>query len=169
MQRRSLLYASFAIASVGLFIACDGEPGTNLPTRPSAAPFAAMQLIGPDSVAAGQTAQFSVSLRQSDGTTKTATAMPNLRWRSSNTSVLSVSNSGLVTVGPSVKGEAVITADITPQGAIRATRELVVQPTGTYRVVGSVPEADAPSAPVAGARVELVPGYTFTLTASNGL
>jgi hypothetical protein len=110
-----------------------------------------------------------VSIRQSDGTTKSATSMQNLRWRSSNTSLMGVSNSGLVTVSPSARGEAVITADIAPQGVIRATRELVVQPEGTYRVVGSVREAEAPSVPVIGARVEVVPGSLFTLTDANGL
>ena len=169
MQRRSVLFGSFAIAAVGLFIACDGEPGTTLPTKPSAPAFAAMQLIGPNSVAAGQTAQFSVSIRQSDGTTKTATSMPNLRWRTSNPSVMGVSNAGLVTVPPTARGEAVITADIAPQGVIRATRELLVQPEGTYRVVGSVREAEAPSVPVIGARVEVLPGSLFTLTDVNGL
>ena len=169
MHKRLLLSALLAIAAVGLFVACNDDPATNFPTRPSASPFAAIQVIGPDSVAAGQTAQFVASIRQIDGTTKSATSLPNLRWRSSNSSVVGVSNTGLVTVPPTAKGEAIITADIAPQGIIRGTRELVVQPAGTYRIVGSVREADAPGVGVPGARVEVIPGPNSTITDQAGL
>jgi hypothetical protein len=94
--------------------------------------------------------------------------MPNLRWRSSNRSLMQVSDSGMVTASPSATGEAVITADITPQGTVRSTREVLVQPEGTYRIVGSVREADALTVPIIRARVEVLPGSKFTLTDSTG-
>jgi hypothetical protein len=44
----------------------------------------------------------------------------------------------------------------------------VVQPEGTYRIVGSVRDAEAPSKPIVGARVEVLPGFSFTRTDSSG-
>jgi hypothetical protein len=103
MRRRSGFYGSVAVAVAGVFIARSGEPGTNLPTKPSPPAFAAIQVVGPESVASGQSAQFLASVRQADGTTKSATTMPNLRWRSSNTAVLGVSTSGLATASPMIE------------------------------------------------------------------
>jgi hypothetical protein len=74
----------------------------------------------------------------------------------------------VVTASPSAFGEAVITAGLTNQTGVGGAREVVVQPEGTYRIVGSVREADAPTVPVVGARVEALPGSNFTLTDSTG-
>jgi hypothetical protein len=83
-------------------------------------------------------------------------------------SVVGVSSTGVVTASPSAFGEAVITAGLTNQTGVGGAREVVVQPEGTYRIVGSVREADAPTVPVVGARVEALPGSNFTLTDSTG-
>jgi Carboxypeptidase regulatory-like domain len=167
MEKPAAFRCSLVIVVMGLIMACD-EPGSKNPTRPTVSPFQAIQVIGPDSVGPGQSAQFVANIRQLDGNTKAATAVPNLRWRSSNTSVLVVNTSGLVTAGQAGRGEAVITADIAPQGTIRGTREVVVQPEGTYRIVGQVREADAPTVPIVGARVEVVSGSNVTFTDSGG-
>jgi hypothetical protein len=167
MRRRSVLYGSLAIVAVGLFVAC-GEDSPTRPSPPNPSPFAGIEVIGPDSVAAGQSVQFVARIRQADGTTKSATNMPNLRWRSSSPSVISVSDTGVVTARSVTGREALITADIAPQGTIRGTREVVIQPQGTYRITGSVRESDAPAVPVAGARVEVLPGSQFTLTNNAG-
>ena len=100
--------------------------------------------MGPDSVVAGQSAQFVANIRQADGTTKSATSMPNLRWRSSNPPVLSVSSSGLVTTPSWGFGEAVITADFTNQTGVQGTRVVsIVRPvTGTLEVSQSGTEPD---------------------------
>jgi len=158
MRRHSVLYGSLAIAVVGLFIACGGDPPPTTPTKLNPAPFAGIQVLGPDSLASGQSVQFVASISQPDGTTKSATALPNLRWRSSSNGLMTVSSSGMVTASSTGKGEAILTADITPQGAIRGTREVLVQPEGTYRIVGSVRESDAPTVPIQGALVEVIPG-----------
>ena len=168
MRRRTVPYGLLAIVAVGLLVACGDDASPVKPSRPSTSPFAGIQVMGPDSVANGRSVQFLASIRQADGTTKSATSMPNLTWRSSNNSLMSVSPSGVVTASPSARGEALITADLTGQPALRGTREVVVQPEGTYRIVGSVREADAPAWPIAGARVEVLGGSNFTTTGSSG-
>jgi hypothetical protein len=166
MRRPAVLYRSLAIVAVGLAVACGDDPSPVKPSPLTPSPFAAIQVMGPDSIAPGQSAQFVASIRQADDTTKSATSMPNLRWFSSNPSVAGVSSSGVVTASPSAFGEVVITAAL--QTGVGGTREVVVQPEGTYRMVGSVREADAPTKPVVGARVEVLPGPNFTLTESTG-
>ena len=47
---------------------------THQPNPAQCAPFAAIQVVGPDSVAAGQSVQFVATIRQADGTTKSATS-----------------------------------------------------------------------------------------------
>ena len=132
MRRRSVLYGSLAIAAVGLIVGCD-DRCPPIPRQLNPSPFADIQVMGPDSVASGQSAQFVANVRQADGTTKSATSMTNLGWRSSNNAVMSVSPSGVVTASPSALGEAVIAADLTGT-AVRGAREVVVQPEGTYRI-----------------------------------
>ena len=128
MRRHPVLYGSLAIVAVGLFVACGDDPSPVKPSPVNASEFASIEVAGPDSLGAGQSAQFVANIRQADGTTKSATSMANLRWRSSNASVMSVSNSGVVTATQSESGEAVITADITPPGAVQGTRKVVIRP-----------------------------------------
>lgn len=169
MRTRSVLYRALTIAVVGLFVACSDDPSPVKPSQLTPPAFAGIEVTGPDSVAAGQSAQFVASLRHADGTTKSAVNMRNLQWLTSNNSMMTVSNSGLVTAKPSARGEAVITVVVsTPQGVVRGTRDVVVQPEGTYRIAGSVREADAPAVPIAGARVEVLSGSNFALTDTNG-
>ena len=151
MRRLSLIGGALAIVLVGLMVACDRDPVTRNPLAPSPSVLN-VEINGPSSIPPGQSGQFIASIRQSDGTVKSASA-ENLRWRSSNTSVLQVTASGLVTAGQN-PGEATVTAELLPTTVIRSTREVVVVPDGTYRLVGSVREAEAPL-PIIGARVEL--------------
>jgi len=141
MRGRSVLYGSLAIAAAVLVVACGDDPIPTKPSEPSASPFAGIQVIGPDALSAGESVQFMASIRQADGTTKSVTSMPNLRWRSSDPSIVRVSETGMVTPSSSARGEATITADITPDGTIRGTREVVIVPrpvvTGTFDVTQS--------------------------------
>jgi hypothetical protein len=84
MRKRTVLYRSLMIVAVGLFVACGDDPSPVKPSPLSPSPFASIQVMGPDSVASGQSAQFVANIRQADGTTKSATSMPNLGWFSSN-------------------------------------------------------------------------------------
>jgi hypothetical protein len=57
----------------------------------------------------------------------------------------------------------ILTAEVLPTATIRGTREIVIVPEGTYRVVGTVRAADSSTEPVIGARVE-VPGTSLVAT-----
>ena len=128
MRKHSVLHGSLTIAAVSLLVACGSDPSPVRPSPPSPSEFAAIEVIGPDSLRAGQSAQFVANIRQADGTTKSATSMPNLRWTSSNWEVMSVSNSGVVTATSSGFGEAMITAEITPTGAVHGSRRVGMPP-----------------------------------------
>ena len=167
MRTRSVPSHALTIIAVSLFVACGDDPATVKPSPPATSRFAGIEIVGPDSFFGS--AQLVAKIRQADGTTKSAMSMPGLTWRSSNPSVISVSSSGFVSepdsvFGESGYGEAVITAELTGPPAVRGTREIVLQPEGTYRLIGSVRESDAPHAPIAGARVEVLSGSNFTFT-----
>ena len=130
MRRRAVLYGSLAIA-VGLFVACGDDPSPVKPSQLSPSPFASIEVIGPDLVFGGHSAQFVANIRQADGTTKSATSMPGLRWRSSNPSVMSVNSSGVVTASGSESGEAMISAEFTTPGALQGTRKVLIRPAVT--------------------------------------
>jgi len=150
-----------AIVLVGLASACGSDPVSRIPFSPSVPGVAGLQISGPATIAPGQSAQFIADTRLNDGAVKSTTSATNIRWRTSN-SLLSVSASGLVTAGQN-RGESVLTAEVLPGTTIRGTREIVVVPDGTYRVVGSVRAADVPTLGIAGARVE-VPGTSLATT-----
>jgi hypothetical protein len=166
MRIRTVLYVSLAMAAVGLLAACSEDTPTK-PSQPRAT-FVGIQVMGPDSLVAGQSAQFVANIQQADGTTKSATSMPNLRWRSSNPAVMSVNNSGVATA---ILGgvEATITADITPLGAVQGTRvvSIVRAVTGTIEVSQPVTGTIEVSQSETEARVSYV--FTLKLTESAGV
>jgi hypothetical protein len=67
--------------------------------------------------------------------------MPNLKWRSSDPSVMFVSSSGVVTATPLGFGEAVITAEVPSLVPFEGTRKVVIVPraivTGTLELTQS--------------------------------
>ena len=167
MRTPTTLYGSVAIVTVSLLGAC-ADPPTKPATLPLSSSFTGIAVVGPDSVAPGQSVQLFANLSQANGPVKTATSLPGLVWRSSNNSLMSVSPSGLVTASPSARGEAVITAEVTELPGVRGAREVAAQPEGTYRIVGVVHETGAPTFPIVGARVEVVPGSNATETDATG-
>ena len=130
-MRSFLLSVSLTITAAVLFAGCS-ERLPNTPSQPAPSEFAGIQVIGPDSVPVGQCAQFFAMLRKADGTTKSVTSMPNLRWRSSDPTVLLVFSSGLACPpdpsfdDPPAAGETMITAEITPSG-VQGSRQVVVR------------------------------------------
>jgi len=156
------------LALVVVLSACT-EPSSKTATGPSGPDVVSVTIDGPATLPPGQTAQFTATLRLSDGTTKIAVA-PNVSWSSSNQSVLSVSTAGVATARGS-NGEAVVSAVVTrltPNSARNASREVIVTQDGTFRVVGMVTDAEFPTVPVVGARVQLTPSTVFSLTDSTG-
>ena len=162
-----LIGGALAIVLMGLMVACGSEPVTRNPTGPSAPGIAGLQISGPATIPPGQSVQFTAATRLSDGTVKTSTGAQNLRWRSTNTSVLQVSTSGLVTTGQNT-GEATVSVEVVGTPSLRGAREVVVIPDGTYRLVGLVADAEFPSQGIPGARVEVSGTPFFVLTDGGG-
>jgi hypothetical protein len=155
-----------AIALVALVAACD-SPSSKLPAGPSSPTVASVIITGPDSIAPSQSAQFSAAVRLSDGTVKAPTSAANLRWRVSNP-FAQVSPFGLVRA-TQARGEFTVTAELTVSGQLRSsTKEIIVVPEGTYRLVGAVREAEFPTASISGARLDVTPGGLFATADSNG-
>jgi hypothetical protein len=119
-----------------------------------------VEINGPASIAPGQTASFSVIEYLSNGTSR---ALPTATWTSSNTSVIQVTNSGVATAQPR-NGEAVITVRTTRQ----ASKEVLVLPAGTFRLVGQVTDADQFFVPIPDASIAVLGGSATTTTNPTG-
>jgi hypothetical protein len=99
-----------------------------------------------------------------------------VQWSSSNRTLLQVTESGLATTAL-LYGETILQAqvgDAAAPGPRQATREILVQPDGTFRLVGAILEADT-GLRVPGARLEArvaaalsLPIVTFTTTIADG-
>ena len=123
-------------------LALSGLVGACAPAGPSAM---AVEIAGPASVAPGQSAQFTAIDKAS------SRPAPDARWTSSAPSVLQVGPTGLATAG--IPGEAVLSVDV-PSPPRRASREILVLPDGTYRLIGRVTEGSTGTVAVPDARVE---------------
>jgi hypothetical protein len=161
MRLRSLV-AGFAtaLAMAGLAAACDkGSPTapSNPPPGPPAPTITRIEIAGPDTIPPAQTAQFTATAHQSDGSIRDITSQAT--WRSSRTAVLTVSASGLATAHD--RGESTISAQIQP---LTATAVVVVAPAGTYRLAGTVHEAGTV---INGALVEVTGGSGAGLSAAT--
>jgi hypothetical protein len=159
MRIRSLVGA---LAVVGLLVACDNGPQRIAGPDPGAQPVVVgVEISGPDSIAPGQSAQFTVVVRFSDGTRQTAV---NGRWFS-DTTIVRIDASGLATAGQQT-GEGTVSVELTSngttpeyqgaRGALRGSKEILVLPEDTYRMVGLVTEELSPAVPIYGARVEVM-------------
>lgn len=149
MQRFQLLTGcASALALAGLLGACDDGPTEpspqNVPVTTTR-----LEITGPNTIAPGESAQFSATAYQSDGSTRDVTN--EAEWRSGNHWALTISATGLATGRD--RGEASIGAGFAGRTAWK--NDVVVVPADTYRLVGTVTDA---SLPVPGARVEVTAG-----------
>jgi hypothetical protein len=159
------IHRSLAVVAVSVWMVTCGDPQTRNPLKPSGPTVAKAEISGPASIAPGQSGQFSVLLHLTDGTVKTAT---NATW-TSNASVLPVSSSGVATAGQQT-GEAVLSVNA-PNGqgsVLRLTREVLILPDGTYRLIGTVKDGEFPTVGVAGVRLDVTPGSASATTDSQG-
>jgi len=162
------------IALVVLVVACNKSPTsptsltTPTPTPTGLTPSISVELIGPDRVAPGQSAQYSVVVRASDGIARVPSS---IQWTASPPSFLRIDSSGLAT-GGLFSGGAGVAADVTIAGpgggARRVSKSVIVLPEGTYRIFGTVADAEF-QALVPNAVVEVTPGSFTTTTDSNGV
>ena len=131
----------------------------NPPPPPPAEPTVSSVLIeGPDTVPLGETAQFRVVVRMTDGAARDLTEAAD--WLVSR----QVALEGPGLVRGVTRGDADIGARVEGH---HAGRELVVAPRGTYRLTGEVQETD--SGPVVGAIVEVRRGIGAGLRTSTPL
>jgi hypothetical protein len=160
MSAAALITTAFAALSVATLTSC---------SRPPTAPGAAVppvttrvELIAPRTLAPGATVQLRVIAHRSDGSTQDITATAN--FYSQPSGVLAISSDGTATA---LKlGDAFVTG----QSATSAsTREVIVVPDGTFRVVGRVVEEDTLALPVGDVRVEAEGGVPLASTDLGGL
>lgn len=131
-----------------------------------------VEITGPASIPQGQSAQYSAVARMSDGSTRVP---KSVAWASSQPALFRVSASGLVTA-EQLRGEAALYVDVAVQGGrgtTRGTRDILVMPDGTFRLVGTVTEAEANGIAIGGVRVEARveedgPIATFATTGPDG-
>lgn len=147
--------------------ACDKSPTGPTP-RPPAAPvpspvepvITGVEIVGPREVAPGETVQFSLVARLTDGASRNVTNEAN--WSPGWGQEVSIAAPGAVT--GRARGHTYIEARFDRH---YANRLVIVVPAGTYRLQGRVAEPDGPTVGVAGARVEVTTGagaglFTFT-------
>jgi len=165
LLQRSVL----VITLVTVVSACD-EPASKIPTLQSTpVPSAGgVEIIGPVALSPGQAAQFNASIRLSDGSTKFVPPGSIVNWRIGNPFYLQVSQTGIVTAQTRV-GETTVSVTVRTGTQTRtATREIVIIPEGTYRLVGKITEVGFPTQAIGGAKVEVAQS-TLTATADfNG-
>jgi hypothetical protein len=151
---------SIAVLMAVFAAACDKGP--TAPNRSTGGAPAAVRLeiTGPRSVEPGSTAQFAATVHMSDGTTRNVTA--EAQWRS-NTVDLTLSTPGLVTAQG--RGEGMLSASF---NGLSSTREVILVPDGTYRLMGTVTNAVAPAGPVPIATVEVIAGTGRGLQSFTG-
>ena len=171
MKGRAFIQGSaLAITLVALGTACD-EPISKIPTgagfdrtRSDRRRDQRPRVAG----ARDSRFEFNASIRLADGAVKIATPGTVRNWRIGNSFYLQVNQAGIVTAQPRV-GETTLTVEVRVGTQTRtATREIVILPEGTYRLVGKITEAGFPTQAVGGARVEVAQGSASTTSDFNG-
>ena len=170
---RACLATVLAIA-----VACGDDDSGKPPAGPTG-PWAdnhltvtGVDIAGPASIPQGQSAQYTATARMSDGSTRVP---KSVKWTSTQPALFQVSASGLVTA-TQVRGEAALLVEVVVQNGrapTRAGRDILVMPDGTFRLVGTVTEADATGITIGGVRVEARadedgPVATFATTGADG-
>jgi hypothetical protein len=152
-----------SVIAVAAGMACDDSPSRN-PVQPAPtgtpAPFVTrLELSGPGTVNLGESVQFTAIGIMSDGSTRDLTG--EATWRSSNTTVLTVSERGLATGVQA--GDVSLSVSAPPsRSSVRA--DVIVVPAGTYRVTGAIRDQGVP---VYGAMVEVTRGTATGLTTAG--
>jgi Carboxypeptidase regulatory-like domain len=144
-----------AVVTLAVFAACsDGPtrpsppPATPPAPRPASVHVVRVEIVGLDSIQPSESVQYSAIGHQSDGTTRDLTNEAS--WQATDPSVLTISSTGLAT-GHN-RGEVYLSVSA---GASGGSRNVMVLPSGTYRLAGTVKDEGTG---VAGARVEITAG-----------
>ena len=159
-----------AVAVAVLIAACGKDPVPVAPTPaptggpPRPATLSSLSITAPSTVPPGETVALKAVGTMNDGLTQDYTTRAT--WASFRRDVLTVSSSGVLTA--QAAGESFVTAfsnDGAPrEPTVRATVNVLVLETGTYRLIGRVSEDGAP---LADARVAVTGGHGNGLTATT--
>ena len=161
-------WTSVVIGSIAFTAAACGDPVTRVPTAPTPPGVTAIELSGPATLAPGQSMQLVAVMALADGTTKMSSPATPAAWFTSNSAILQVNSAGLLTATQQ-RGEARVTVRVGSGASSRqASRDIVVVPDGTYRLVGVVRDAENPAFPIEGAIVEANPGSVTATTNAEG-
>ena len=172
MRQRTdvLVCLGLGLVLSGLWGACGNPPpspgGPSKPGGlggPKSGNVARLEIDGPATIAPGQSAQYSATQILLDGSRQPAVGVA---WSAGPSVLLQVNATGLVTALPPFRSEGTVQVELTGTAGVRASREIIVLPDGTFRVVGTVMEADATNIPVHGARVEVAVDESFSTLAA---
>jgi hypothetical protein len=137
-----------AMCVLGLLATCRRSATPTSPTVATAPLLASVVIEGPNPIQPGETRQFTLRARMTDGTTQDVTSAGV--WKTSNPAIINVAASGLVT--GTVAGEVTISASY--QGR-SASVVIVSLPDGTGILAGNVRES---TFAIANSTVEVVGG-----------
>jgi hypothetical protein len=159
-MRIASLAAGLALAAIAIGVV---ESCSKSPAAPANGA-QRLEIVGPTSVAPGDTRQFTALLHAPDSLARNVTT--DVAWQSRADQIFSVSSTGEVAGIRS--GDGSLTAFYRPDSSITASREVIVVPTGTYRLAGLVTEADSPNVPIPDAQLDLVAGSGAGLSTTTG-
>jgi hypothetical protein len=150
---------SALVGVMGILAACGACHGPSAPTttQPPQAPVPSapfprgLTISGPSSVAPNQTAAFTATESFTDGSTRDATTQ--VKWLAMSSDVLTVSTTGQATGHNS--GETNLQASVS---GLSAMVTVLVLPTGTFRLIGTVSESTVP-----------LTNVTVTVTSGTGV
>lgn len=152
--------------AVGVIVLGVVESCNKSPAAPADVP-QRLEIVGPLSVAPGETRQFTALLHESESLARIVTT--EVTWQSRADQIFSVSSTGQVTGIES--GDGSLTAFYRQDSSLTASKEVIIVPTGTYRLAGLVTEVESPNAPIPAAQLDVIAGAgagLSTTTASDG-
>lgn len=147
MRTRLSLKCLAVVIVCGLSASCDDlKPLADNPLTPTPPTLVTLELTGPTTFAPGESVAFKLMARVTNGTDTDVTSTS--QWNLSNSSVATSEGAGRY------RGNTVGDTQLNVNyGRLGASRELIVVPTGTFRVTGRVTESDGPF-PISGARIQ---------------
>ena len=118
----------------------NADANANANPTPNSVVLTSLSVNGPSTLAPGATGAFTATGRMSDGSTQDYTTKTT--WQSSDTSVLTISNTGVAT--GLAGGEAYVNASAGSTRVFYVSSNVLVLPTGTFRLTGTVSESGLP-------------------------
>ena len=162
---KRVILSGFAGIALAMFVACSGNNQTS-PSAPTPTPGVTVSSLTITSATPSSSSfQLTATARMSDGSTRDVTTAA--AWESSNTSLATVSSTGVLTV----VGSGEVEARATYQSVMGALKILVTRPPATFVLSGVVREVAPAAKLVTGVRVAITGGAntgTFVVTDSSG-